>query len=442
MNVIESFWKASPSHASVPPHHGSARQPAAEKLRPESRAAAAPHAGAAVPAYRIHRTKGLGYVRLNKRMVYLGKANSSESFAKYRRILGEWLASGRVPSHGKCDLPAALTVTEVIDAYLKWARHYYRDADGNVSAGVAPVEAAAKTLQALYGPTAAEGFGPIAFKAVRLAMIESELCRNVVNQRASNIKRIFRWAVAEQMLPSSVLQALSAVEPLRRGRSAARETQPVRPVPDEHVEAVLPFLPPTLRAMVRLQRLTGMRSGEVCVLRTCDVDTTKEVWVYRPRSHKTSYRGHERAVRLGPKGQAVLKPFLRPDAPLAYVFSPQRALAERRRACQKQTPETELDHGEAADAKMALVGQSDRYKPRSYNRALHYAMRRAVAAHKLTPSQVWHPHQLRHRHATQIRQTRGLEAARVVLGHRTLSQTLEYAEADAGVASALAMELG
>ena len=37
---------------------------------------------------------------------------------------------------------------------------------------------------------------------------------------------------------------------------------------------VLPFLPPTLHAMVKLQRLTGMRSGELCVLRTCDVDTS------------------------------------------------------------------------------------------------------------------------------------------------------------------------
>jgi hypothetical protein len=47
----------------------------------------------------------------------------------------------------------------------------------------------------------------------------------------------------------------------------------VKPVPDDHVNAVLRFLPPTLRAMVELQRLTGMRSGELCVLRSCDVDS-------------------------------------------------------------------------------------------------------------------------------------------------------------------------
>ncbi len=34
--------------------------------------------------------------------------------------------------------------------------------------------------------------------------------------------------------------------------------------------------------MVRLQRLTGMRPAEVCILRKCDIDTTGDVWLYRP----------------------------------------------------------------------------------------------------------------------------------------------------------------
>src|SRR5256885_15966090 len=124
----------------------------------------------------------------------------------------------------------------------------------------------------MYGSLPAVEFGPIAMKTVRLAMIERGLCRNDKKQRVSCVKRIFRWAVAEALVPPAILQSLSAVEPLRVGRSAARETDPVRPVADQHVEAVLPYLPPTLGAMVRLQRLTGMRSGEVCTLRTCDVD--------------------------------------------------------------------------------------------------------------------------------------------------------------------------
>ena len=40
----------------------------------------------------------------------------------------------------------------------------------------------------------------------------------------------------------------------------------------------------------------------------------------------------------------------------------------------------------------------------------------------------WHPHQLRHNAATRLRREFGLEAAQVILGHKTLSVTEIYAE--------------
>lgn len=433
MNTVESFWKTSPT-AGDPRH-----RERANRSHPGHHSHSLERTHDPVPAYRVHRTKGLGYVRLNKRMVYLGKANTPESFERYRRALAEWLASGRVPVRGKWDAPPTFTINVLVKAYLTWARQYYLDADGRPSPGLQPVEASTKAIEALYGPTPAAEFGPVALKAVRNEMIHAGLCRHVINQRVSCIKRMFRWAVGEELLPAPVMQALFAVEALRVGRSAARETEPVRPVPDEHVEAVLPFLPPTLRAMVRLQRLTGMRSGELCVLRTADIETRGAVWIYRPRSHKTTYRGHERAVRIGPKGQAVLQPFLRAGAPQAFMFSPRCALEERYLGDQQL-------HGATTEGDIATSGVRsglcERYKPRAYNRALHYAMKRAMGAGALRREECWHPHQLRHGHATEIRQLKGLEAARVLLGHRTLSQTLEYAEADAGVASSVALELG
>jgi hypothetical protein len=119
----------------------------------------------------------------------------------------------------------------------------------------------------------------VALKAVRQAMITAGLCRNVINQRVSCVKRMLPWALGEERVPPSKPQALACVDALKRGRSGARETAPVRPVSDEHVDAALPFMPPTLRAMVRLQRLTGMCSGELRRMRTCDVDMAGSVWV-------------------------------------------------------------------------------------------------------------------------------------------------------------------
>lgn len=73
--------------------------------------------------------------------------------------------------------------------------------------------------------------------------------------------RLFKWAVAEELVPEPVHPARLAVEGLKTGRSEAKETDRIEPVPDEHVDAVLPHLPGPVRGMVRVQRLTGRRPG-------------------------------------------------------------------------------------------------------------------------------------------------------------------------------------
>ena len=83
--------------------------------------------------------------------------------------------------------------------------------------------------------------------------------------------------------------------------------------------------------MIEVQRLTGMRSGEVTVMRGRDIDMRGRLWLYRVASHKTSHHGHERVIDLGPKAQAVIRPFLKPDLE-AYLFSPRDAEADRRAA--------------------------------------------------------------------------------------------------------------
>jgi len=93
----------------------------------------------------------------------------------------------------------------------------------------------------LYGLTPAADFGPQSLKAVRRHMIsEQHLCRNVVNRRIGRIKRVFKWAVAEELVPPSTFHGLQALAGLRFGRTEARETEPVKPVDDQHVDATCP----------------------------------------------------------------------------------------------------------------------------------------------------------------------------------------------------------
>src|SRR5207302_1910847 len=127
---------------------------------------------------------------------------------------------------------------------------------------------------------------------------------------------------------------------LRFGKSGAKETEPIKPAANWAVEATLPYCSPQVAAMIQLQRVTGMRSGEVCRMRTADLNTQGNVWTYTPQRHKTLYRGHTRVVYLGPKAQAIVRAWLRNDLD-AHLFQPREAekwRREKRHATRKTPP--------------------------------------------------------------------------------------------------------
>jgi integrase len=220
--------------------------------------------------------------------------------------------------------------------------------------------------------------------------------------------------------------------------------------------------------MIRLQRLTGARPGEVCALRGCDLDTTGEVWLYRPAMHKTAHRGKERVIALGPQAQAVVKPFLKLDT-RAYLFSPAEGLAEvraeRRRLRKSKVQPSQKQRRKAA----AKRRPRDRYTTAAYDHAIRVGCIKAFPPpthltqredetkqqwlDRLTPVERlelarwrrehhWRPHQLRHAHATEVRRMFGLEAAQVSLGHSQARVTEVYAERDLTLALRVAAEIG
>jgi integrase len=159
-------------------------------------------------------------------------------------------------------------------------------------------------------------------------MIETGLSRRVVNTRIGQVKRLFKWAVAEKLVPPSVHHGLQAVTGLTVGPSSARETESVRPVPDLYVPVVLPFVSPHVAAMVELQWLSGVRAGKLVIMRPANIDTSGDISIYEPFDHKGRWRGHREQVPLGPEAQKTLQPFLNPD-PQAFLFSPREAEAWR-----------------------------------------------------------------------------------------------------------------
>jgi integrase len=366
---------------------------------------------------------------------------------EYDRLIGEWLAAGRPTSQ-----PAQndLAVVELIARYKQFAKSYYRK-DGKPTGTLSYIGVALDVLRRSYGRTNAIDFGPLALKALRQKMIDANHARTYINKLVDCIRRMFKWAVAEELLPPSVYQALQSVPGLRKGRGEGRETPPVKPVDDATVDATLPRLPAVVADMVRFQRLTGCRPGEVCIVRPCDVDTTGEVWSYRPASHKTEHHGRERVIFVGPRGQDVLRPYLLRDK-ASYCFAPadserkRRQLAHERRA----TPLSCGNRPGTSRKRKRRRAPGDRYDVHTYRRAIDRAVvlvnrgrtKDAEPGAKPELLQSWSPNQLRHSAATEIRRRFGLEAAQVALGHSKADVTQVYAERDWTKAAAVMREVG
>ncbi len=408
------------------------------------------------PSYRRHKATGQAVVTLRGRDVYLGKYDCDDSRAEYTRLLGEWAASD-----GALTSQHDLTVVELAADFMRHAETYYRRPDGSPTSERESFKRVVGRLIAVYGRTLVSKFGPLALRAIRDKMIADGLCRNVINRNVSRIRHIFKWGVENELVPPSVLQGLQAVAGLRGGRSAARETQPVKPIADYLVDAVLPHVSPQVAAMIQLQRLTGMRSGEVNTMRGCDINMIGKVWVYTPEHHKTACHGHSRQVYVGPRAQAIVRPFLKTNLG-AYLFSPADAEAERNgrrfgaispNRKSKAYP-SELRGRKQRRAKRKGRKLSNRYDTRAYARAVTYGIWKAnkarlaeakangIDSHEVALIPHWHPHQLRHNCATQIRREHGLECARILLGHRSPQVTETYAELDAAKAIDVAAKVG
>jgi integrase len=411
-----------------------------------------------VPTYRLHKQSGQAIVTLTdglggRRDVLLGRYGTKESRTEYTRVLNLWEAVGK-------NLPACtagdLTIAELIVRFLPWVEDYYRRTDGSPTTEVGEFKLSLRPLNHLYGNTIAREFKAMSLKAVRQILIDDylhpkygqqpALARGVINKRVSRIRRLFRWAVENDLLPGEVLQHLLAVEGLRRGRSAARETKPVEPVARAVVEDTLPALRPMVADMVRLQLETGMRPGELVSMRPVEINMTGPVWLYCPASHKTEHHGHNRTVPIGPKGQAIVRRWLTTNTQ-AFLFSPlcNRVQQGAERSAKRQTPRWPSHVKTQAKKRKRRKKRwpADCYTVTSYARAI----KKAITGYNADKPEAerlphWHPHQLRHLRALELKREAGLDVARAVLGHRSPVITEHYAALDIVSAAEVMSRIG
>ncbi len=345
-----------------------------------------------IPKHCFHKGAGQGYVTLNGDRYYTGKWKTEASEARYRELLAAYLKEEPLAAaapRARHASPSEPSLEFICAEYLDHSkaendRPGQRDnKQHNHNCNMV------KRLLKHFAGTPAACFGPKALKTF-MRHQESELCRSFVNDQKRRVVRMFRWAASEELIPPQVHQALLSVEGLRRGRTAARETEKVRPVPWSDVEATLPQMHSTLRSMVMLHWYTGLRPSELVDMRWEEIDRSSETWVYSPNTHKNAWRGDSAARPIGPKGREVLTNH-RSGLASGPMFNPSDGYRERGRKPPKH------------------FGPDSTYTPDSYRKAIQRACVRAGV-------KPWFPYRIRHSFCTRVDSIAGLEAANIAMG--------------------------
>ncbi len=92
------------------------------------------------------------------------------------------------------------------------------------------------------------------------------LSRKVINRHLVRIRAVYSWAVGEERITGTIAAALCEVKGVQPGERGVKESKARPPAFWDDVQKVLPHCPPPVAAMLQLQWLTGMRSGEVRIV--------------------------------------------------------------------------------------------------------------------------------------------------------------------------------
>lgn len=406
------------------------------------------------PSYRRHKTTQQAVVSLFGEKVYLGPYGSPRSHARYQEILKKWERHRHQLANEASAVPAVpkitaeklrdkrrrgvpITISEVIFVYRGHTHAYYQK-NGEVTREAGMIDDALRILRKHYGTCFVSAFGPVALNDLRDKIIEDlDWSRKYINKQVNRIRSMFKWASANEIVDATVAAALRELAGLKKGRSKARETSRVKVVSDSIVDATLHSLPEVVADMVRVQRLTSARPGEICSMAPGDIDRSGDVWIYRPVEYKTEHFEKDRIIAIGPRAQKILLKYISGRAADAFCFSPVESELRRRAVAtaKRITPRSCGNRPGTNRVASPLRAANQRDTTDSYRRAIHRACDKLEI-------EKWSPNRLRHTASTEIRRKFGIDAARAVDGHSAASTTEIYAELDLNKAIDVMRALG
>jgi integrase len=337
-----------------------------------------------VPSYTLHKPTGQARCRIGGRDYYLGPFGSDESRRRYGDLVAK--ASNHIPidpfqptrHYHETLVDTGPAVSVLVLAFLDHAERYYVK-DGKPSDECACFKSATDPVTDLFGLLPAKDFGPLQLKTVREKYVAAGWSRGYCNKSAGRVRHVFKWGVENGMVPTTTWQALCAVAPLKRGKTAAPDRPKREAVSDVHLNAARKHLSDQCRDLFDLLRFTGARPSELLALTWGMIDRSESVWVATLTDHKTAHHGKERRLYFGPKAQLILR---------------------RRSGGRPNQLLFNMHHDTLAEALRQACDKAD--VPR------------------------FSPYHLRHTHGTRVRDTLGIEAAQATLGHASANMTAVY----------------
>jgi integrase len=260
----------------------------------------------ALPQLRTHKQSGRCYATFNGRPVWFGRQDDPETQARYASHLARWLANDRKPEESAEEI-AGLSVSSMVARYLRHLEEMH-DKRWHENNGARLTLALAPLLE-LFGDELAAEFRPKKLKAVRHVMInKGSLCRSEINARVQILRKAFRWAASEELVPASISHGLDSIDHLQIGQYGVREGRARTPVSEEVVFETIEHLHPVAAALVELLWWTGARPSEIFNLCPQDIDRSGVVWVAKLKEHKNARKGKQRELDFGPNAQTHPSP--------------------------------------------------------------------------------------------------------------------------------------
>jgi len=382
-------------------------------------------------------------VYLNKKKIILGRSGTPEAEAALRKLQIQILSD---PTLSFLYPQQQITVDVLCLAYLQYAKesdpsHYFG------------IKTACTILLKNFGGQAIESLDSSHFLILQEKYVEHGVSRQYCNMLMGYIRRMLNWGKLKKMVSLKVKEEAKAVPPLKKGKKQRAPDKPKRKAVREGVvNRTLPYLLPTIRAIVQIQRATGARPSEICNMKVGEIDTKfttqdgMNIWMYVPGTHKNAWREDDddcpRIIPLGKPEQEIIAPRLIGKSDDDYVFSPRDTEQERRErdAARRKTKVQPSQLAKMRRNAKKPKRQRTPYTAEAYNRAIHRAIE--VANKHLPDAEripFWTPYMLRHSKVTNVI-AEALNTARATVGQKSLATTQRYDHSDVIIAISQAVD--